>query len=291
MWRLGRKVEAAPLCSRRVRESLAVALQRRARARDRSAAAVSVAPRRGRGRRAGLFRRRPASRRWPSPAACSSRCRRSLLFCARIGRAFVLAVTFACVSAGFFSAAWRAARVDAPILPRLGIGFLTGFVEEVDLRRAGARFIVRVASAEGLPGDVTPARVRLTTRGEPRFAAGDFIALKARLLPPAHAALPGGYDFARDAYFLRLGGVGNALGRIDVVAPPDPAPHLAALLRRARSRAQRAGAARLSPVGGRRRRDRGRHGDRQARLSFRRSEGDDPTRRHFSHHHHFRRFR
>jgi len=140
------------------------------------------------------------------------------------GRAFVVAVTFACVAAGFFSAAWRAARVDAPILPRLGIGFLTGFVEEVDLRRAGARFIMRVASAEGLPGDVTPARVRLTTRGEPRFAAGDFIALKARLLPPAHAALPGGYDFARDAYFLRLGGVGNALGRIDVIEPPDPAP-------------------------------------------------------------------
>jgi competence protein ComEC len=83
---------------------------------------------------------------------------------------------------------------------------------------------MRVASAEGLPGDVTPARVRMTTRGEPRFAAGDFIALKARLLPPAHAALPGGYDFARDAYFLRLGGVGNALGRIDVIEPPDPAP-------------------------------------------------------------------
>ena len=66
-------------------------------------------------------------------------------------------------------------------LPRLGIGFLTGFVEEVDLRRAGARFVLRVASAEGLPGDAAPARVRLTTRGEPNFKAGDFIALKARL--------------------------------------------------------------------------------------------------------------
>ena len=117
-------------------------------------------------------------------------------------RFFAPLLLLACVSGGFFSACWRAARVDAPILPRLGIGFLTGFVEEVDLRRAGARFVLRVASAEGLPGDSAPARVRLTTRGEPNFKAGDFIALKARLLPPAHASLPGGYDFARDAFFL-----------------------------------------------------------------------------------------
>ncbi|MCX7900147.1 MAG: ComEC family competence protein, partial [Methylocystis sp.] len=137
-------------------------------------------------------------------------------------RAIFLAL--ACVAAGFASGAWRAARVAAPVLPRVGVGDLTGFVEEVDLRRAGARFILRVASAEGLPGNIVPARVRLTTRGEPQFAAGDFIALKARLMPPARAALPGGYDFARDAYFLRLGAVGNTLGRIEIMAPPEPAP-------------------------------------------------------------------
>ena len=140
----------------------------------------------------------------------------------RLGHALLLVL--ACGSGGFLSAAWRAARVDAPIVPRAGVGFLTGFVEELDPRPSGARFILRVESAEGLPGEVRPKRVRLTTRGDPRFAAGDFIALKARVLPPAHAALPGGYDFARDAYFAGLGGVGNALGRIEVLPPPDPPP-------------------------------------------------------------------
>jgi competence protein ComEC len=139
-------------------------------------------------------------------------------------RAFACLVVLACICGGFFSASWRSARVNAPIIPRIGVGFLTGFVEEVDPRRAGARFVLRVASAEGLPGDVTPRRVRMTTRGEPRFAAGDFIALKARLLPPARAALPGGYDFARDAYFAGIGAVGSALGRIDIIPAPDPAP-------------------------------------------------------------------
>ena len=144
----------------------------------------------------------------------------------------------ACICGGFVSASWRSARVDAPIIPRVGIGVLTGFVEELDPRRAGARFVLRVASAEGLPGDVTPRRVRLTTRGEPQFAAGDFIALKARLLPPAHAALPGGYDFARDAYF-----AGNRRCRKRAWAHRDPVAArprsvVAALLRRSGPDAQ-----------------------------------------------------
>lgn len=139
-------------------------------------------------------------------------------------RAHALFLALAFIAGGFASGAWRTARVAAPIVPRVGVGELTGFVEEVDLRRAGARFILRVASAEGFSDDVVPARVRLTTRGDPNFSAGDFIALKARLMPPARAALPGGYDFARDAFFARIGGVGNALGRIETMPPPEPAP-------------------------------------------------------------------
>jgi ComEC/Rec2-related protein len=45
--------------------------------------------------------------------------------------------------------------------------------------------------------------------------------------PPARASLPGGYDFARDAWFARLGAVGNVLGRIEVVPAPE-SPGLAA---------------------------------------------------------------
>lgn len=139
-------------------------------------------------------------------------------------RAFALFLVLACVAGGFAAAAWRTARVAAPVLSRTAFGELTGFVEELDLRRAGGRFVLRVASAEGV--GVVPFRVRLTTRGEPDFAAGDFIALKARLSPPAHAALPGGYDFARDAFFSRIGAVGATLGRIEKMAPPNPPPML-----------------------------------------------------------------
>ncbi len=63
-------------------------------------------------------------------------------------------------------------------------------------------------------------RARVTIRRAPPFEAGTYVSFKARLLPPARASLPGGYDFARDAYFARLGAVGSVLGRIEVLAPP-----------------------------------------------------------------------
>ncbi|MBV1702669.1 MAG: ComEC/Rec2 family competence protein [Hyphomicrobiales bacterium] len=132
---------------------------------------------------------------------------------------FVISV----LALGFASAQWRAHSVRAPILGHITVDNLTGFVEQVDLRPNGARFVLKLESAEKLPVAATPRRVRLTMRTRPEFAAGDFIAVKARLLPPSHAVLPGGYDFARDAYFMGIGAVGSVLGRAERFSPPLPA--------------------------------------------------------------------
>jgi len=122
--------------------------------------------------------------------------------------------------AGELATAWRTARVAAPVIERVTIATVEGFVEQMDFRRKGARFVLAIHKAEGLAREATPARVRLTTRRAPPFEAGTYVRLKARLLPPARASLPGGYDFARDAFFARLGAVGSTLGKIDVVEPP-----------------------------------------------------------------------
>ena len=45
----------------------------------------------------------------------------------------------------------RTARVEAPVLDRIRIVSLQGYVEEVDLRPVGARMIVAVTSADGMP--------------------------------------------------------------------------------------------------------------------------------------------
>ncbi|MGO9675503.1 MAG: ComEC/Rec2 family competence protein [Methylocella sp.] len=147
----------------------------------------------------------------------------------RIG--FMLLCGFCAFFAGELSAAWRSARVAAPVIDKAAIGVVEGFIEQMDFRRAGARFVLRVQSIEGLAPDATPFRVRLTTRRAPPFEAGAYVRLKARLLPPAHASLPGGYDFAKDAWFARIGGVGNALGRIEIAPAPVPAgPGLEAMM-------------------------------------------------------------
>jgi len=143
-----------------------------------------------------------------------------LAFLARGNRVMFAALcAFCALFAGELSAAWRTARVAAPVIDRVRIATVEGFIEQMDYRRNGARFILRVHSAAGLTPEETPFRVRLSTRRSPPFEAGAYVSVKARLLPPARASLPGGYDFARDAWFARLGGVGNALGRIELVTP------------------------------------------------------------------------
>ncbi len=173
-----------------------------------------------------------------------------LAYLARARRlAFYFLCGFCAVFAGELSAAWRTARVAAPVLDKIRIAKLEGFIEEMDFRRTGARFLLRVHSAEGLAPDATPFRVRLSMRRAPPFEAGTYVSLKARLLPPAHASLPGGYDFARDAWFARLGAVGNVLGRIEVVAAPV-SPGLAASIMMAIDRGRNALARRIDTIVG-----------------------------------------
>jgi competence protein ComEC len=148
-------------------------------------------------------------------------------------------VALAALFAGFLSMGLRTARVETPMLDHVRTVKLRGFVEEVDIRPSGGRFIVRVADAGKLPADLTPHRVRVTTHEAPNFIAGDYVALTARLWPPPSAVLPGGYDFSRDAYFEGVGAVGTALGGVSVLTPPRDAPWLQrvfAAIDRARNR-------------------------------------------------------
>ena len=132
-------------------------------------------------------------------------------------------VGLAALFAGFLSMGLRTARVETPVLDHVRIVKLRGFVEEVDIRPVGARLVLGVVDAGNMPAGLAPHRVRVTTRSTPNIAAGDYVALTARLLPPARAVVPGGYDFSRDAYFAGVGAVGSTLGAISVLPPPREA--------------------------------------------------------------------
>ncbi len=129
---------------------------------------------------------------------------------------------------GFAAAAHRTASAAAAILDRPTFAKFTGFVETVDAGPAGGRMVLRVTTMEAAAAE-KPERVRVTFRGGPP-RAGDHITGQARLVPPPQPAFPGGYDFARDAYFLGLGAVGRWSGPV-AIAPAASQPDTALRVR------------------------------------------------------------
>ncbi|WP_082504440.1 ComEC/Rec2 family competence protein [Methylobacterium sp. Leaf111] len=142
-----------------------------------------------------------------------------------VARPFGLALVLAAVAAllGFAAAAARVRSVDGPILARTTIGPLVGTIEGLDEREEGARLILRVESFGTLGAEVRPVRVRVSYRKANTLKPGDRIAATARLLPPPEAARPGGYDFARDAFFREIGAVGSLVGKVDLRPPAESA--------------------------------------------------------------------
>ena len=134
---------------------------------------------------------------------------------------FPLALGFAAIAAGFATAALRAAYVVHPVLQfPVSTVTLSGFVEIREERERRDRITVRVHTIEGRRLNEAPERVRLAVRKNTAPAVGSFIELKAHLSSPLAPLRPGGYDFARDMYFHRIGASGYALGKITIAAAP-----------------------------------------------------------------------
>jgi len=133
------------------------------------------------------------------------------------------------VAVGFALAKLRTEAVRAPVLAKPVFGAqVDGFVELVEPRPGkGQRLTLRVIAIAPLSGEAMPARVRIRTQREtPDLKPGDAVRLKASLSPPPVPALPGDYDFARSAFFARLGAAGFASGAAERLAAPPEAPRL-----------------------------------------------------------------
>jgi len=123
----------------------------------------------------------------------------------------------AAAALGFTTAKLRSDWVAAPVLTaQIGPLEVRGWVELVEPRPAGGpRLTLVVAGMERRPVREQPARVRIRVpEAGSDLKPGDAVSVRAILSPPAGPALPGGYDFARSAWFQGLGAVGFAL------APP-----------------------------------------------------------------------
>lgn len=138
----------------------------------------------------------------------------------RLGLALLIAGI--AIATGLGLVWFRAERLAAPVLDR---PVVTVFVARVDgVERLPARGTVRLILTPEAAPDLPP-RVRVNVdqaKAPPSLVEGARIRLRARLLPPAPPALPGGYDFARAAWFMGIGATGGALGDVEMLATGRP---------------------------------------------------------------------
>ena len=140
-------------------------------------------------------------------------------FVVRGGRAeralgwFALALMLGCALVWARSAWVAAPRLDRPVI--------TAFEARVErVEPLVAKGDVRLTLAPVDPALPPRVRVSIDAEDAPRRLAREArIRLRARLTPPPPMALPGTYDFARDAWFRGIGGVGRALGPVELLAP------------------------------------------------------------------------
>lgn len=116
----------------------------------------------------------------------------------------------------------RAERVAAPVVERAHMAVFVGRIESV--QRLSARQSVRLVVAPRAEASLPP-QLRINVDQEkagPDLVPGAIVRVRAWLMPPAPMAVPGAYDFARVAWFQRIGGTGRALGAVEVVATAEP---------------------------------------------------------------------
>ena len=126
----------------------------------------------------------------------------------------IILVLTACAVGGFSTAKVRTERVAAPIAPAAaGAQGLEGWIVDVaSPGEGGQRLLIAPYRIGDWTSEATPSRVRITLRpGAYLPSPGEPVRLLALINPPPPPASPGSYDFARDAYFESVGGVGLAL--------------------------------------------------------------------------------
>ena len=132
------------------------------------------------------------------------------------------AIAVAALALGFAAATLQSWWVAAPVLAqRLGPVVVEGRLVAVDPLPEGTRIVVAPSAVEGLAPEALPAHLRIRLRKDTPFIPGDWVRVKAVLMPPPAPSMPGAYDFQRRAWFDRLGAVGFALGAPEAMASPE----------------------------------------------------------------------
>lgn len=136
------------------------------------------------------------------------------------------------VAVGCGSVWTKSVLVGTPPIPRPTVAVIEAQVLSRENRPAEQRIRLIVATREIGTGRAIKVRLNAESAADlPGLTEGAVVRVKARMVPPAPPMLPGGYDFARAAWFSGLAATGSVLGPITVVAPAQHAMATARLQR------------------------------------------------------------
>ncbi|MDF8334082.1 ComEC/Rec2 family competence protein [Novosphingobium cyanobacteriorum] len=124
----------------------------------------------------------------------------------------------------------KSSLVGVPGIARPQVAWLEGRV--IDRQDEAADNRVRLVLVARVEGAEAPMRLRVNVPladDAPGAVEGAVVRMRARLMPPAPPMLPGGYDFARAAWFQGLSATGAALGPVQVATPAQGAGSLRAV--------------------------------------------------------------
>ena len=135
----------------------------------------------------------------------------------RVRRVVLIGAIAAAIGCG---AIWtRATWVAGPVLSRPIVATFTGRIERVEVQTAKDRVRLTLAPIDA---PALPPRVRVTVDdviASAGLVAGDSVTVRARLVGPPSASVPGGFDFSRVAWFQGLGATGKAIGPVIRIGP------------------------------------------------------------------------
>lgn len=117
----------------------------------------------------------------------------------------------------------RSEMVGAEPYNRPAVQLVQGYVLEREDRPAEERVRLTLAVRDAATAEARKIRVNVPlVQAADELSEGATIRLRVRLMPPAPPMLPGGYDFARAAWFQGLSATGSVIGDIEVVKSATP---------------------------------------------------------------------
>lgn len=138
---------------------------------------------------------------------------------------FAAAMLATAAVAGFAVITWKSAQIAHPVLQRPLFGVeIAGWIEVREERERTDRIVLLLQHIKARGSEIALERVRVSVRKGTAPPVGSYVSMTARLSPPLTPLRPGGYDFARDLYFQKIGATGFALGKLQRLEPPGPAP-------------------------------------------------------------------